>query len=769
MSGAGASADQAVSAFSSLAKREGTPEWLLPRAVAVSALENWIRGDAESDTALAAAIAASEAGDPAGALWLAIATEGATALGEKQLVAGISEQLRDVADSCADVNLRIRLRLVVAEAADGEDLWDALLRDATPGSGRCSLQDSALIHARRGRYLFWSDQSEAAAAEFRFGVERGCRAQVWDDAAAWCRSIIQVHSRASVVNISEMDNLRQQIRAISAAGRGELRVRAYDPEVAALQDLLKAAVGKKRPRAARAQRRFLCDSVASAHLVDEIQAHLLMGQMYQLSGHLERAVSHYIVAGSANDCLKIATQLTSYFDCSDESRALQFQRRAAAFAAAAGEADLIPDGLVTHWAGSALAEAVHHDGRPFGADVWLEAYKLLAGLAMRLPDEYAAQLHSDIDRLLPREPHHYTYADEQIADILVGLCAGKPDLHAQIAERIAMIFEVADDIATRLIEHFDVLEPVFRLIAERLQALVGPYETADIGKVRNATEVLVRLGNRSQEVREAAESFVARELASPPTYSAGTIAHIAGKADIATMATCLSADRQIALARHFCTHALDENDSEGNRALFAAALIPIADQLPTDVRNELFDGLFWLAVGSDEPASQFDEWERRLGDPFAPLHIERLPGRLRRQVITTLAMLAADGQRRRLVWHAAQLLMRTGESKDALAFARASYQLSRFGFSIELPWRTMALSSDPEMRLLAATVFPTSTEQMDFEATESLARDPDKDVRIAAAESLAERGHLDSVGIGELTQILRNDPSYQVRRRLPHS
>lgn len=768
VSGAGASAEKAVSAFSALAKREGAPAWLRPRATAVSALQNWINGDAESDFALAAAIAASEAGDPAGALWLTLAGEGAIALGESQLVEDVREQLSQAADSCAAANLRIRLRLIVAEATINEELWADLLNDAAPGSGRCSLPDSALIHARRGRYLFWRDQSKAAAAEFRFGVERGCRARIWDDAAAWCRSIIIVQTRASEVNVTEVENLQQQIRAISASGRGALRIQAYDPEVAALQDLLEAAVGRKRPRAARAQlRRYLRDSVASAHLVDEIQAHVLMGRMYQQSGHLERAVSHYIVAGSAGDCREIAGQLGDYFDCRSESGAFQFQRRAAAYGAAAGEADLVPDDLVNAWATSALAEALQHEGRPFGAEVWLEAYKLLAGLAIRLPDELVDELLSDIDRLLPREPHHYTMVDDQIAGILVGLCAGKSEMHAEIAERVALALEVADDIADRLIEHFEVLEPVYRLIEERLQNLVGPYTIEESGKVRNATEVLVRLGNRSKKVIEAAESFVARELAAPPTYSANQIAHIAGKSDTATIASCLSADRQIALARHFCDHALDEKDIEGNRALFAGALIPLADTLPTDIRDELFDRLFRLAVGSDEPASQFDAWERRFGDPFAPFHIERVPGHLRRQVIMTLAMLAADGQRRRLVWHAAQLLMRTGASQDALAFARTSYQLSRFDFSIELPWRTMALSNDPEMRLLAATVFPTSTEQMDFEATESLARDPDRDVRIAVAESLAARGHLGSVGIEELTHILRNDPSYQVRRRLP--
>jgi len=459
-------------------------------------------------------------------------------------------------------------------------------------------------------------------------------------------------------------------------------------------------------------------------------------------------------------------KLGKYFDCRSETRALQFQRRAAAFGTAAGEVDLIPDNLVQEWATSALAEAIQHNGRPFGAEVWLEAYKLLAGLSIRLPNTFVHQLLSDIDELLPRQPHQYTQADDQIADILVGLCIGNPEIHAQIAERVAFAFEVADDIAGRLIEHFESLEPVLRLGEERLLTLVGPYETGDIAKVRNATEVLVRLGNRSAEVIEAAESFVARELAAPPTYSTNHMAQIASKTDTAILATCLPVDRQIALVRHFCDHVLDENDSERNRALFAQACIPLADTLPTSTRDEVFDRLFRLAVGSDEPVSQFDAWERRFADPFAPFHVERVPGALRRRVIVTLAKLATDGQRRRLVWHAAQLLMRTGESRDALAFAQTCYALSRFGFSIELPWRTMALSNDREMRLLAATVFPTSTEQMDFEATASLARDPDTDVRIAVAESLVDRGSLGSVGIEELTQMLRTDRSYRVRRVL---
>jgi hypothetical protein len=96
------------------------------------------------------------------------------------------------------------------------------------------------------------------------------------------------------------------------------------------------------------------------------------------------------------------------------------------------------------------------------------------------------------------------------------------------------------------------------------------------------------------------------------------------------------------LARHFANHALDENDIENNRACFAAACIPLAATLPVDIRNDLFDRLFRLAVGSDEPVSRFDELERRFGDPFAPFHIERTPGRLRRQVIMTLVMI---GQR----------------------------------------------------------------------------------------------------------------------------
>lgn len=766
VSGAGRSADRAVSAFSALAKREDAPPWLHPRAIAVSALENWIIGDSESDIAIAAAIAASEAGDPAAALWLSIATEGAMALGDKHLVADVSEQLRQVASSCSDANLRIRLRLVAAEVADDEQLWASLLSDAAPGSGRCSLPDSALIHARRGRYLFWSDQSEAAAAEFRFGVERGCRAQIWDDAAAWCRSIITTHSRASEVNITEMDDLRQQIRAISASDVAHC--------VSSLRSGSRGTAGS--PGSCRRKK------APPSGFVPSFGATYATVWRQRISSTKSR-LTFFWAGCISNRAISTAPWATASWQATRATAARLPRSFTATSTAAASRGHFnsnagqppsvpqparltIPDDLVNDWATSAVAEAIQHDGRPFGAEVWLEAYKLLAGLAIRLPNELVDQLFSDIDRLLPRGAHQYTLADDQIVGILIGLCAGKPERHAQIAERVALAFEVADEIASKLVEHFDVLEPVFRFIEKRLQALVGPLEAGNVARVENATKVLVRLGNRSTEVIASAGSLVARELASPPTYSANHMSRVEGGSDTATIATCLSSDRQIALAWHFCNHALDENDSEENRAHFAAACVPLAETLPTDTRDELFDSLFRLAVGSGEPASQFDEWERRLGDPFAPFHIERVPGQLRRQVIMTLTMLAADSQRQRLVWHAAQLLMRTGESRDALAFARASYQLNRFGFSIELPWRTMALSGDPEMRLLAATVFPTSTEEMDFEAIESLARDPDTDVRIVLAESLAARGHLGSVGIEELTKILQTDLSYRVRRKL---
>lgn len=434
-------------------------------------------------------------------------------------------------------------------------------------------------------------------------------------------------------------------------------------------------------------------------------------------------------------------------------------------ASAAAQADLIPDELVDRWSRLALAAVQQRrELRPFGADVWQEAYGLVEGLSVRVPDALMDDLLADIDQLLPRRTH----VDDEIAGILVSLCAGKPQYHRQIAERVLVAFQVADDIADKLVDHFDVLEPVYRLIEEQLHHLVGPYDVARSAQVRHATEVLVRLGNRSDEVIQAADSFVTSELAAPPPYTANSVAHVAGKwkSTTATLATCLSDDRRIELARHFVNHALDENDIENNRASFTAACVPLAEALPVDIRNELFDRLFRLAVGSDEPVSQFDELEARFADPFAPFHVERTPGRLRRQVIMTLAMLAADQQHQRLVWHAAQLLMRTGESQDALAFARTGYALSRLGYSIELPWRTMALSNDPEMRLLPATVLPTSTEQMDFEAAESLARDPNTGVRVEMAASLAAMSELGSIGIEELIETLRTDGSYLVRAEL---
>ena len=500
ISGAGPGTGKAVSAFTALSNRSGAPAWLRPRAAAISALENWINGDLPSNAVIAVAVAAADAGDPAGAEWLALAAEGATALGETHLVAEIIGQLRQAADACtddADAGLNARLRLVIAEATDDESSWEELLNDAAPGSGRYLPADSALIHARRGRYLCWHGQSASAAAEFRFGIERGCRAKIYDDAAAWCISTAKVLSRASEVNLQELNELLQQARTLSAAGRGSLRVQAYDPEVTALRDLLKSARGKKRPRAARAElRRYLRDSVTSAHLTDEVQAHELLGQMYQQSERPELAISHYIVAGAAEDASTAASQLGKYFDCYTEAQSPQYQRQAAAYAAAAAQADLIPDELVERWASSALDAVQQRESRPFGAEVWREAYKLLDRLAARLPDELVDDLLADIDQLLPRQRHQGTQVDDQIARILIGLCAGKPGCQQQVAERVLVAFQVADDIADKLVDHFDVLESVYRLIEEQLYRLVGPHDIERSAQVRHATEVLVRLGNR---------------------------------------------------------------------------------------------------------------------------------------------------------------------------------------------------------------------------------------------------------------------------------
>ena len=381
----------------------------------------------------------------------------------------------------------------------------------------------------------------------------------------------------------------------------------------------------------------------------------------------------------------------------------------------------------------------HRDQAVIGPSERDDAPLLFLGLlpmwgGCRRPDGLVREFLREIDPLLPRAYGTYRDADKHIANILVGLGRNNPAHRAAVAERIATVFEDADDLAEIIVDAAASLSESLTLIKPRLHALLRPEPGLRQAQTRNAARALVEIGDRSPELLTVADSAVAVQLATDVAYTANSVRHVAGVEEIAILAACLSVERRTELAHHYCARMLDTNDTEGNRATYASACRIAAENLPADVRNELFDRLFALRAPTDNKSS-FDAISRHFEDPFGFLRIQTRPGQLRRQVAKTLAVLATDNQRRERVWKTAQQLAVSGEFIDANTVGYVGYTLAAKGYAPRLPWDTMACSSDSELRRLAAALIPFIPD-VDPELITNLARDPQMLVPRELAQSI---------------------------------
>jgi hypothetical protein len=483
-------------------------------------------------------------------------------------------------------------------------------------------------------------------------------------------------------------------------------------------------------------------------------------------GHAEAAVPHFITAGEVSDAGAAAAELTIYYDCHRAAQSPLPGTRAAALHAAFRQADLIPDNLAAVWARAGLDEAKRQAVPPLSANTCLHGYEVLQGLANRFPDELVDEFLREIDPLLPRS-HGYRIMNEHVANILVGLGRSNPAHARAVAERIATVFEQPDDLASIVVDAARSLSQPLKLIRPRIEALLSAAPERRQAQRHRAALALVEIGENSPELTTIADDAVTTQLDTTPAHAARR----AGSAEeTAILAACLPDDRRAMRARRYCTRILDADDTERNRAIYASACRIAAADLPADIRNELFDELFPLHTPA-ESRHPSDVVQRRLKDPFGFLRVQTRPGRLRRQVMKTLAVLASDDARQERAWRAAQPLAVSGDRYDANTVGDVGYTLARTGFAAHMPWDAMASSSDAEMRRLAAALIPF-TPGVDAEAVTSLARDTNWAVRRDLAQAIGNltRGSDDGGAVSEqfndAVDILRSDSSYRVRSAL---
>lgn len=766
--GYGAGLHEALTAWRSLLDRGTAPAWLRARLEVVKALENWVHGDVSASSLIPLAQTAQASGDPVGVRWLMHAAESCLVDQCFSAVAVYKDGLLAAARGAEDTEAAVRLSLAVADSAADLAIWLQLVAEADLDNSRFSPQECALVHARRARHAYWAGDIDVALAGYRESVNCAVVAQTWEDAADWSAAVAHVINLGDTINLNDLGEAGRRQAAYESAGGGSVIGYVRDFHLAGLASLIDVEAGGGSARAARGDlRRYLQRSLLRGAVVEEITAHALTGRLFAQIGDPDSAIGHLIRGADMKGAAKAASDLTEFHDCYRSLVAGPRQQRAIAFRVAAEQADLIPDAEVTKWARTALSEARLRDFTLVGPDTYVNAYKLIEGLADRFPPFLMDELLIEINDTLPRPEHHGRPVDDQIAKILVNLAAHPGDHGPAIADSIATAFEVVDEIASDIVSYARSLSPVLSLVRGRLLALLASQQDHRI-RLMNATFALVEMGDRSTQLLAAAESFVDRELRRPLAYTRNSVGRVAWVEEPAIIAKCLPAQRRVELSRHCLQRALDANDVEANRASYAVAFVNLGPELPKAERDYVFEQLYPLSLEPYAATNPFDAMEKKFRNPLGSFRITGGEGKLRRYTLKALAILATDTESQEQVWRAAQRLIVTGERADSVAVADVGFRLSERGFAPNLPWASMAYSADREMRQLAAATLPFLTD-VDLEAAQSLATDKVTNVRNELAISLRkviarpDAASPNRAGIEVLVDALQNDVSYRVR------
>jgi tetratricopeptide (TPR) repeat protein len=628
-SGRGIGLHDATQAWNSLITNGTGPAWLGDRIAVTNALESWLYDDVSAAALLTLAFSAIDAGDPESTQWLVPAVESCLSDGRESSIAEIRDRILLAANNSHSIDLSARLLLAVADATGDDELWHQMLADAQPGGGRYALDLSALIHARRGRSLFWKGELNEALAEYRLAVDCGARSQIWDDAADWARSAMHIMQLGDSVNLTDLQSLQERENAFRSAGGGSLTSQANDLHLNALTYLVETESGSSSVRRAwGALSRYRRRSLIMGDIDQEIRSHGLTGRLHLQLGEPDAAIGHFIKAGDLGHAASTAGKLTRFHDCSDEIVTPLVRQRAVALRVAAEEADLIPDDQVVDWARMALTEAKKREFTVFGPEPYVNSYKLLEGLAPRFPSELIEELLEEIDNLLPREINTGTTVDDQIAQILIDLGSTSYDHRLAIAERMAVAFEQADDIADHIVPYAKSLSDVLRPVEDRLVALLPVNDDPQQRmRIMNTTMALVEIGNRSPTVLASADNVVESALNRPLAYSRNTVGRLAWVEEPAIIAKCLPVERRTALAEHYVERVLDGNDIERNRASFAVAFVNLAPHLSDELRNSIFTKLWPLAQDPLVSTNPFDIMEQQFRNPRGLVRVSGPPRR----------------------------------------------------------------------------------------------------------------------------------------------
>ena len=345
------------------------------------------------------------------------------------------EKLLEQDDDDVDELYRVRLRLLLAEAADN---WEGILRD----SRRKKLNPSqrSLVTARYARYQALHQNFDEADDLWNEAAGDASLVQRWKDAQTWIFSRRAYNGKRGIIADSMLLPLEIAMGEIGPS----------DPILPGDSGAYNTALEKLQSQnyrgAAIAAQRALRQAVASADWVGEEKVHHVLGTILMESGEPERAAYH-LVRGSNSTSIKelISKFPDRYIDVSESLDAPNYWTVGRAYHLLALEADLIPDNSVDYITQKVLTDFAHKEAETLvdfnftDSSRYLGAAKLLARIADRITQEQGEAVLSHFRSQPNLEPNYYRHHDDDEAVTVAKIAMVFPDLRVRAIEHLISI------------------------------------------------------------------------------------------------------------------------------------------------------------------------------------------------------------------------------------------------------------------------------------------------------------------------------------------
>ncbi len=749
--GVSSRANQAFRKLEELSREAEAPVATAVISKVLAAVDQWYANPYYDLNKIASAVIQLVERDAPGAhdaaLWLA---ESAVVTESYNLIQRIADTLEAVAatreaNNSSDATAT-RLRVCIA---DSTGHWDRLRDKAL--QGRLGSKQATLVHARIGRFQSWIAEPESANTSYRLAIGQACQANINAEASEALHSIWMLGARYGLPD-EDWGGALDLAKDIQVAGTDYLQS-AYDHREAGLSELSNG----KLPSAHDSLRANLRVATISGRFAAELDAHSLLGRLYLRADEYDLAARHYIRAGDTKVLEEWFSKLDKYVDCTKELDRPAPWEQAATLSALAAEGDLIPDEQVEHLINVALDRSSGRRQSPFGPQVWLSAYKLLAALASRIPSSQVDAILDLLDPFIEREKNQYRFSDDEHVRIIVGLFIAHPERCDRIGPHLLSLMVASPDLGSK------VLEIGLSAIRSGRDALIeGLFRLANNGS-KAALEALLYLEIEHpllvDEARKLLEIAVNTPKREPGHYGIGSILPHAAR-----FIRLLEEKERVLFAETAMSTAEDETEMEANRMQAVEAVGVVARLLPDEMRSSLFNRVMSLAYAPTY--SEMDKHLRASLHPLSRFHIDLGAGLLVCHTVRVAALLAqAKGQYGKVI-ESALLLFKTG---DEMAANLAAHSLAMLPIDeVLVDVQMLAASPLSAARQLAVILWVHQPEDVPL-LGETLATDSNRDVRNTLASSLMVLRERNTDLADQLTNSLSKDPSASVRANVSNS